>query len=285
MPLYEAVVSPWSTLVGQSLREARFRDRYDGVVLAIHRRAASLAGPLSHIPIEAGDLLLIEARPGFDRRWNQQRDEFYLVAPRRPERMKPQAGRAPLALAILAGVILLAAFGIADIVTTAFVGALAMIVTGCLRGRAARQAVDLSVLVVIAAALGLGQAIEQTGLAATVAHLVTELASPFGVVGVIAAVYVATSVLTELITNNAAAALMVGIGLAAAQELGVAPEAFALAVAIAASASFLTPIGYQTNLMVLAAGNYRFADFARSGILVNLLVATTTITMIWLVWL
>jgi di/tricarboxylate transporter len=285
LPLYEAIVSPSSKLVGKSLREADFRGHYQGVVLGIHRREAAIEGPLGRVPLQAGDLLLIEARKGFDKRWNENRDEFYLVAPRRPERVKPQRGKAPLALLILLAVVLLAAFEIASIVTTAFIGALAMIATGCLRGREARKAVDIPVLLVIAAALGLGRAIETTGLAEAVAHAVTAQASVFGVVGVVAAVYVATSLLTELITNNAAAALMLGIGLAASQELGAKPEAFAIAVAIGASASFLTPIGYQTNLMVLAAGGYRFGDFIKTGILVNLIVGVIAVTMIWLVWL
>lgn len=285
LPLYEAVVSPSSNLVGKSLHEVRFRENYQGVVLGIYRREATIEGPLSHVPIKAGDLLLIEARTGFDRRWNQNREEFYLVAPRRQEKVKLQVGKAPIAIAILAGVIFFAALGVADIVTTAFIGALAMIVTGCLSGRDARQAVDIPVLVIIAAALGLGQAIENTGLAAAVAHLVTDQASMFGVVGVVAAVYVATSLLTELITNNAAAALMLGVGLAASQVLGVPPEAFAITVAIAASASFLTPIGYQTNMMILAAGSYRFSDFAKAGLFVNIIVAVITISMIWLLWL
>src|SRR5690606_4077356 len=133
LPLYEAVVSPTSNLVRKSLRDIHFREHYQGVVLGIHRRGATIEGPLSRVPLQAGDLLLVEARNGFDQRWNQNRDEFYLVAPRRPEKVKPQVGKAPLALAILAGVIVFAALGVADIVTTAFVGALAMIGTGCLR--------------------------------------------------------------------------------------------------------------------------------------------------------
>lgn len=285
LPLYEAIVSPTSRLVGRSLREASFREYYQGVVLAIHRRDASIEGPLGRVPLRAGDLLLVEARKDFDKRWNQHRDEFYLVAPRRPETVKPRRRRAPLALAILLAVVLLAAFEVASIVTTAFIGALAMILTGCLRGREARSSVDIPLLVVIAAALGLGRAIETTGLAAAVAHAVTEHVADLGAIAVVAVVYVATSLLTEVISNNAAAALMLGIGLAASQDLGAPPEAFAIAVAIAASASFLTPIGYQTNLMVLAAGGYRFGDFIGIGVFVNLIVGATAITMIWLVWL
>jgi di/tricarboxylate transporter len=285
LPLFEAVISPSSRLVGRSLYETAFRDTYQGIVLGIQRRDAAIDGPLGRIPLQAGDLLLIEAQEGFDRRWNENREEFYLVAPRRPEKAKSRQKKAPVALAILIAVVVLAAFDLASIVTTAFIGALAMIVTRCLDGRAARRSVDLPVLLVIAAALGLGKAIETTGLASALAQIVTAQVSILGAVGVVAVVYIATSLLTEMITNNAAAALMLGVGLAASQELGVPHQAFASAVAIGASASFLTPIGYQTNLMVLAAGGYRFADFVRTGFLVNLIVGGIAILMIWLVWL
>jgi di/tricarboxylate transporter len=237
------------------------------------------------VPIRAGDLLLIEAREGFDRRWNENREEFYIVAPRRPAESRPRTGKAPLALAILAGVVAVAALGIAPIVTTSFIGAVAMLAFGCVHGRDARRAVDWSVLVIIAAAIGIGRAIEVTGLASAVGHVVTERASVLGAIGVVAAVYLVTSLLTEVVTNNAAAALMVGIGLAASQELGVPPQALGIAVAIAASASFVTPIGYQTNLMVLAAGNYRFSDFLLTGLFLNLIVATIAVGMIWWHWL
>ncbi len=285
LPLYEAVVAPSSDLVGHSLKEVGFRERYQGVVLGIRRRDVPVDGSLGHVKIQPGDLLLVEAQNGFDKRWNQNRDEFYLVAPRRQEELKVQRAKAPLALAILFGVIAFAAFDVISIVTASFVGALLMIATGCLRVAEARRAVDVSVLLVIAAALGLGEALSSTGLAGVAAQGMVGAAAGFGVVGVLAAVYIATSVLTELITNNAAAALMLGIGLAAAQGVGAPPEAFAVAVAIAASASFVTPIGYQTNLMVMAAGGYRFSDFARSGLAVNLIVSVVAITMIWLVWL
>lgn len=285
LSIYEAVIKPSSHLVGRSLRDVGFRERYQGVVLGIHRRDTAIEGPLGRIQLQAGDMLIIEARGGFDERWSQQRDDFYLVASRQVEPVRREGWRALLALSILVGVVLLAAFDVAPIVTTAFVGAIAMIGTGCLRGREARAAVDIQVLLVIAAALGLGRAIEVSGLASVVAHAITSQATTFGVVGAIIAVYLATSALTELITNNAAAALMLGVGLVSAQDLGVPPEAFAVTVAIAASASFLTPIGYQTNLMVLAAGGYRFSDFIKAGLYVNLVVGTIAVTMVWLVWL
>ena len=235
--------------------------------------------------VQPGDLLLIEAPLGFDRRWNGRRSDFYLVAPRRPGKTRPQRRKAPLALFILIAVVLPAAIGLAPIVTTAFIGAIGMLLTRCISSWEARRAIDFPVLFVIAAALAVGRAIEVTGLADAIAHTMIGGASAFGTVGVLVAVYFTTSLLTEFITNNAAAALMISIGLAAARDLGVAPEAFAIAVAIAASASFLTPIGYQTNLMVMAAGSYRFFDYFKAGIFLNLIVATIAIVTISLLWL
>lgn len=285
LPLYEAVVAPSSRLVGRTLRQIGFREQFQGVVLGIQRRDIQVKGPLGNVPIRSGDLLLIEAQPGFDKRWNGRRSDFYLVAPRRPGVVKQQQHKAPLALIILLGVVLVAAVGIAPIVTTSFVGALAMLATRCLRGWEARRAIDFPVLIVIASALGVGRAIELSGLADAVAGAIVSNAMVLGPIGVLAAVYVVTSLLTEFITNNAAAALMLAIGLAAARNLGVAPEAFAIAIAISASASFLTPIGYQTNLMVMAAGGYRFFDYTRAGLALNLIVAVVAITMISLFWL
>jgi di/tricarboxylate transporter len=284
-PLYEAIVAPSSPLVGRTLREVGFRERYDGVVLGIHRRDEQIRAPLGRAPIQAGDLLFVEAPPGFDRRWSGRRDEFYLVAPYRGEQPKPQPQKAPIAIAILVATVAFAATGIAPIAMTAFLGALATIATGCLSRQDARRAVDLSVLIVLAASLGLGRAVEKTGLADAIANGIIERAPQLGTLGVLVAIYAITSLLTEVVTNNGAAAIVLPIGLAASAELGAPPEAFAIAVAIAASTSFLTPIGYQTNLMVMSPGGYRFGDYARSGIAVDGVVMVTSIAAIAQLWL
>lgn len=285
LPLFEAVVSSESQLVGRTLRDVDFRKNYNGVVLGIRRKDEMIEGPLGRIPLRAGDLLLIEAHNGFDRKWNARRDEFYLVVSRRDKRPKKKSGKAPLALIILILVVLLAALDVMPIATSAFLGALAMIGTRCLTGREARQSVDVSLLVVIGAAIGLGSAMEVSGLAAALGGSIVRISSGLGPVFVVAAVYVSTSILTELITNNAAAVLMLPIGLAAAADVGISPIPMAVAVAVAASASFMTPIGYQTNLMVMSAGGYRFSDYLRTGTFVNLTVAVTAITVITLKWL
>ncbi len=284
LPLFEAVVSSSSNLVGKSLREVEFRERYGGVVLAIQRSSERVEGPLGRIPIEAGDLLLIEARDGYDQRWNASRDEFYLVAPRRQVQSRPQPRKAPVALLILLAMIVLVAFQLLPLVTAAFAAALAMIATRCLNTNQARRAVNLQVLVLIAAALGLGRAVVQTGLADVLAQLLLSMAG-LGVVVAVVVLYMITNVLTELITHKAAAVLMLPVALAMALELGVEPKAFAMIVAVAAAASFMTPIGYQTNLMVMAAGGYRVRDYLKVGLPVSLLVMTVATIMIFFIWL
>ena len=284
LPVFEAVVSGRSALVGRTLREADFREAYGGVVVGVRRRDDVLEGALGRTPLREGDLLLVEAPAAFAERWGRDRDAFYVVAPVRPARAR-RAGRAPVALSILAGVVGVAAVFDVSIVTTSFLGALAMVATGCLTWAEARRSVDLSVLLVIVAALGLGRAIETSGLAAALAEGVVGAAPGLGPFAVVAAAYLATSLLTEVVTNNAAAALMLGVGLEAARATGAPPEAFAVAVALAASASFLTPVGYQTNMMVMAAGRYRFADYLRSGVAANVIVTAVGLAVIAAVWL
>jgi di/tricarboxylate transporter len=195
-----------------------------------------------------------------------------------------KAGRAPVALLIVVAMVVSAAMNWLPLVTAAFTAALAVIVTRCLRGREAQTAVDIKVLVVIAAALGLGQAVENVGLSSLLAGTIVETLLPFGTIAVMIGLYVCTNVLTELITHKAAAVLMIPVALAAAGDAGADPKAFALVVAVGAAASFITPIGYQTNLMVMSAGGYRYRDFFRVGLPVSLLVMTIAVTMIYLVW-
>ena len=297
LPLYEAVIAESSNLVGTTLGEANFREQYQGVVLGIQRQDEPVTSPVGTTELQAGDLLIVEAPDDFEKRWSSgSREEFYLVAPRNGQARQAAAtegddegadrsGRAPIALGLTGAMVLAAATGLAPIVTAAFLAALSMIGTGCIRPAEAQRALNVQVLVVIAAALGIGKALQTTGLAEAVAQSVLALTEPLGPVAVLVALYLMTNLLTEMITNNAAAVLMLPIAMAAASSLGAPPVAFGLIVAVAASASFLTPIGYQTNLMVMSPGGYRFSDYARVGWPVTLLVMTTSVTIITLVWL
>ncbi len=297
LPLYEAVIAESSNLVGTTLGEANFREQYQGVVLGIQRQDEPVTSPVGTTELQAGDLLIVEAPGDFEERWSSgSREEFYLVAPRdgraRPDGSPEhddgetdRSGRAPIALGLTGTMVLAAATGLAPIVTAAFLAALLMILAGCIRPAEAQRALNVQVLVVIAAALGIGKAIETTGLATAAAQGVLSVAEPFGPVVVLVALYLLTNLLTEIITNNAAAVLMLPVAMAAASSLGAPPVAFGVLVAVAASASFLTPIGYQTNLMVMAPGGYRFSDYARVGWPVTLLVMGTSVSIISLVWL
>ena len=285
LPLFEAVVSDSSHLVGKTLGEANFRERYQGVVLGIQRKDESMQGPIGHTPIRAGDLLFVEADSDFDERWGGSRDEFYLVAARQDERAKPSSWKAPLALSITGAMVFVAALGLMPIVTAAFAAAFLMVITGCINGAGARDALNVQVLVVIAAALGLGHAVQTTGLARVIADGILAGTEHIGPIAALAVVYVATNLLTELITNNAAAVLMLPVSLSTASSLGVPPEAFAVVVAVAASASFITPIGYQTNLMVMSPGGYRFGDYAKVGWPVSLLILGVTVAVVSVLWL
>ncbi len=285
IPLYEAVVAPGSRLEGKTLKETNFRETFGGVVLAILRRDETLHGSLGRIEIKAGDLLIVEAASGFDKTWNSNRNDFYLVASRSDPEPTPRSSKAPIAVAILAVMVAVVSFGLLSIVEASFLAALAMIATRCIRFSEARQSIDVSVLVVIAAALGIGKAIEATGLATTAATALTAQTELLGAVGLLIIIYFVTNVLTELITHKAAAVLMFPVSIGVAESVGANPKAFALVVAVAAAASFMTPIGYQTNLMVMSAGRYRYTDYLRAGIPVSLLVMAVAITMISIIWL
>ena len=282
LPLLEAVVGAGSRLEGKTLREVGFRERYGGVVLARRRKTEDVAGGLGRVPLRAGDLLLVEGRAGLADRLAAASDDFALVAP--VGRMRPATSLAPVALALLAGAILLSATGVMPLATATFAAALGMVVTGCVRGDALVRAVDVPVLLVIGAALGIGQAVEATGLAAVAARGI-EAVAPMGPVVTLLVVYVLSNVLAELVTNKASAVLMLPVALTVAGDLGVDWVPFAVAVTVGSAASFLTPIGYQTNLMVLSPGGYRYTDFARAGLPVSLLVCAVTVAVCVLVWL
>lgn len=189
-----------------------------------------------------------------------------------------------MTVGVTAAMVALAAFGILDILKAAILAVILLIWTRCITVVEARRSIELNVLIIIAAALGLSRALEKTGAAGLLAdHLIDSLRG-LGPMGLLAAIYLATSLITEMITNNAAAALMFPIAMAVAGRQGLDPMPFAVAIAVAASASFATPIGYQTNLMVYGPGGYRFSDFLKLGIPLNLLYMAVALVVIPAVW-
>jgi len=230
------------------------------------------------VPLRAGDTLILLAGAEFQALWRHRRD--FLVISRLGGTPPVSTGRATLVGGVLAAIVALAAMGVLPILQGSLLGVIVLVMTRVMTPREALESVDLGVVLLIASAFGLGGAMESSGLASSVAGGVLEVAGGFGPRGALLGVLLTTILLTEVITNNAAAVLVFPIAIAAAEGYGLDPRPFAMAIAIGASASFLTPIGYQTNTMVYGPGGYRFGDYARLGSPLTLLVVVLTAWLI-----
>nr|WP_297459577.1 SLC13 family permease [uncultured Halomonas sp.] len=279
--LVEAVVSDQCQFIGQRIREGHFRTLYGAAVLAVCRHGERVAGNLGQIRLQPADVLLLETRPPFIERHRQSRD--FLLISQVNGQARPNHEKAWLAWSILGGVVALATFGVVSILNAVMAGAALAILTGCCTIGAAKRGLDTQVLLTIAASFGLGAALESSGAASMIAGQALSLAGNEPYLLLVGA-YIMVALLTEVVTNNAAAVISFPIVTASAESLGVSVMPFAIAVMFAASSSFLTPIGYQTNLMVYGPGGYRFGDFARVGGLLNLLVGIIALTLIPLFW-
>ena len=279
--LVEVVLGQEFAGLGQTVRESRFRSRFNAAILSVSREGKRVNGKLGDIRLRMGDTLLLEASHEFVEQYRFRRD--FLLVSALNDSTPPDFSRAPAALGILAGMVALSASGLLSIMEAAFLAGGSMILFGCTSASRARRSLDLPVLVIIASSFALGNAMDQTGAAQWVAGslLGNSEMSPWLA---LATIYLLTALFTEVITNNAAAVLMFPIALAVSEQLGVNFLPFAIAVMFAASASFITPLGYQTNLMVYGPGRYRFTDYMRMGIPLSLLVAATVITLIPQIW-
>lgn len=292
--LVEVVISSRFPAIDKTVKEYNFRSVYDAAVVAVSRNGERVPGRIGDLRLRPGDTLVLLTRGSFARRYRSSRD-FFLVSAL--DRLTPEAKKkGRLAVATVVGMILLAALGgvlppIAgaagehhiDMFYAAAAAAMVLVLSRTITASQAREAIRWDVLITIAAAFGVSQAVQNSGVATLIAGGLVAVMSPFGVIGALAAVYIATSFFTEIITNNAAAAIMFPIAFAAAERSGVAALPFFVAVAMAASASFATPIGYQTNLIVQGAGGYRFRDFLKVGLPLNLvaMVAGVTAIAVW----
>ena len=260
--VFEAVIAPASELVGATLKSAAFRGRYGGAVMAIHRADGEVGGQLGQVTLRAGDVLLVLADESFAGRWRGHADFSLVAAADEP----PPARRGRSLLVVLAtiGLLVVAGLGVLSLFEAALAAAVVVVAGGALSMNEAWRSVNLNVIATMAVAIGLGAAVSVSGLAAEVAGLV-ERAEGLGDVGLVVVTMLATIVLTELLTNTAAAALMVPVARAVGADVGAEPRMLVIAVLIGASCSFLSPVGYQTNLMVFGLGGYRFTDFTRVG--------------------
>ncbi|WP_090633140.1 SLC13 family permease [Nitrosomonas marina] len=278
--LVEAVVSPHCGAIGYAIRDTRFRSQYGAVVLAVARNGERIKGNLGNIRLQAGDTLLLEARPAFVSRQRYNKD-FLLINDLNTE--SPRHERAYLAWAILTAIIVAAGFEIVSMLNASLMGAGLMIVTGCCSTAQAEKSLDLTVIITIAASFALGMALQKTGVAEFIAGNIVELSNGIPWLLLILT-YLTVSLLTEVITNNAAALIMLPIILEITEKADLNNVPFVLAIMMAASASFATPLGYQTNLMVYGPGGYRFSDFLKVGLPMNVVTAVVTITVLLIGW-
>jgi len=279
--LVEAVVSPSCPLVGRTIREGQFRSTYGAVVIAVARDGERLQMKIGDIVLQPGDTLLVEAGQAFIDRQRSNR-HFYLVSEVTGS-TPPRHDKAWIACTVLAAMVLAAALELVPMVAAALVAAAAVVGLRCISSTEARRSIEWESLLLIAASFGLARAIEKTGLAEMVAHSTIAAAGNNPYV-VLAALYLVTMLFTELMSNNAAAVLTFPIAWQTAADLDVNPMPFVMAITVAASCGFATPMGYQTNLMIYGPGGYKFSDYMRFGGPLNLLVMAVTVALAPLIW-
>ncbi len=276
---FECVVSPGSPLVGKTVRDSDFRSKYEAVIIAIHRHGERIAKKIGDIGLRPGDTLLLLAGKNFYKKWYHSKD-FYLIAVAETLPSKPQ-WRGYVSVGVFFMMIILTVANILPLLSAAGLGVIILVLTRTANTGEVRRTIDWRVLIIIAMSLGIANAVKESGLADVLAHIIVRIGDHFGVLGVLASIYFFTSIYTVVITNNAAAAMLFPIAVSAASAINADQRGFAIAIMIAASASFATPISYQTNLMVYGPGGYRFRDYLMIGAPLQLGMGVIAIALIY----
>jgi di/tricarboxylate transporter len=277
----EALISPDCRLVGRSLGSLRLRRRYGVYPLAVHRRNQNIGRQLDDVIVRVGDTLLLEGAPEDIRRLAADVDLVDISAPsERPYRRE----RGPLMLIVMLAVIGLATLEVAPIHLLALLGVAVVLVTRVLDADEAFSLIDAQLMALIFAMLAIGIALEESGAVRLIVEAIAPQLVGLPAWAVLLTVYLITTTLTEVVTNNAVAVVVTPIAIALGQNLGVDPRPLVVAVMVAASASFATPIGYQTNTLVYGPGGYKFVDFIRIGVPMNLVIGVTACLLIPLFW-
>ena len=279
--MIQAIVAPEASLIGQTLREARFRRRYGAVVVSISRRGEKLTNELRQIPLRSGDVLVIQGDEEAIARVASDRD-FLLLMPFQAETRRRQ--KAPVAAAIMLATIAAAALNLLSIEIAAITGAVAMVLTGCLSAPQAYRAIDARIYVFIAGAIPLGAAMEASGTSDLIAGWMQSTVAGWNQMLILLTIFGIVAVLTQFMSDAATTAIFAPVAIALANALGQAPEPFVVTVAMAAVASFLTPIGHHGNLLVYAPGRYQFADFVKVGTPLTVVVAVVVVVMAPILW-
>lgn len=277
----EVLITPGCRMVGRQLGALRLRRRYGVYVLAVHRRSQNIGRQLDDLIVRVGDTLLLEGAPEDIQRLAADMD---LVDVSHPSQRAYRRGHAPIAIGALVGLVVLAAFGVAPILLLSVLAVALVLVTRCIDADEAFGFVDGRLLALIFSMLAIGAALEASGAVRMIAQALAPSLEQLPPFLIIWSVYLLTSVLTELVSNNAVAVVLTPVAIGLATAIGIDPRPLVVAVMVAASASFATPIGYQTNMLVYGPGGYKFTDFIRVGIPLNLsigLLASAIIPWIW----
>ena len=285
--IVEGVIGPRSGIIGKTINELNFRQRFRMIILAIHRRGMNMRERINTLPLEAGDTILMMGTDSAREQIRRGDDILLLDHPHTSS--KDFRKKAPIVLLTMVGVVATVTFGLLPITAAAIIGVAIIMLTGVMRPQEAYAAVDWSILVLIYGMLGIGLAMQSTGLDQHLASLLArlegvDLPGAWNMILILACLYLATSLLTEILSNNAAIVLMAPIGIQLGLTLGVDPRPFLIAACVASSASFSTPIGYQTNTYVYSVGGYRFADFIKIGLPLNIIYMLGTVTLVPVLW-
>lgn len=279
--LVEVVISPNFPFLGKSVRDMGFRNHYGAAIIAISRDGQHLKTQIGGVVLRPGDTLLLETHEDFVENQRYSKD-FLLVSQIENSRPVRHEKRGVAAL-ILLGMVSIVAAGLLSMFKAVVLAAACMVLTRCVRIRDARRSVDWEILLVIAASIALGTAMEKTGAAHTIADLIINVSAQ-SPTGLLIGLFALTAAFSAVISNMAAAVILFPVAIAASQGLGINPEPLAVTLMIGASTCFATPIGYQTNLMVYGPGNYQFQDFVKIGIPLTIAVGIVTVLIVPLVW-
>lgn len=282
--LIEAVVSHQSSLLSKSIKQSQFRSRFDTGVIAVHRNNERIKSKVGDIVLKPGDTLLLLTGADFLRNYQQSSDFYVVSSLATPSHLHENQKKGWFSIGLLVAMVLLVSFGVLSMFKAMLLAVFLLIATKMITPEEAKKSIQFNVLLLIASAFGVGMAMTKSGLAAWMANGLLALGEPLGIVVVLFLIYILTATFTELITNSAAAVLMIPIGLEMASSLDVPYMGFAVLISIAASASFITPIGYQTNLIVYGPGGYKFKDYVKVGTPLSLFVMITAVSIVRFVW-
>ncbi|MFA5593278.1 MAG: SLC13 family permease [Micavibrio sp.] len=279
--IVEGVIPPGSEMAGKRIKDLRLRRRYGCFVIGLHRQTRNITGDIGQAVLRENDTIVLE---GPEEELGRLFEGEQILSASQLRQRELDTKRAPIAIATLVGVVSWSAMGLMPIAGLAFIGAMVVILTGCVTPERAYKAIDWRILLLIFGMLGIGSAMENTGAMQLIVESVVKLVEPYGPIVILAIVYLMASILTEFITNNAVAVIMTPIVIGLATSLGLDPRPFIVAVMFAASASFATPVSYQTNTFVYAAGGYKFVDFIKVGMPLNIIMWIVTVTVIPFFW-